>query len=246
MRRNLLLALTLSAATALAGVARAEPVVPGAPPRVQDLEAQKARDAEAPQPAPATTPAVRQPSAPAPEPARERLVDSARRHLRVWFSGDCSGFVRRVYAEAQVALPLLAFGRTMSEALYRSMVPVLQPKPGDLAFFDGTRRKDHGRKVKGRFTHVAIVESVDGSRVTLIHRERKGIRRLTMNVERPHDRAENGVLRTVRRRDGGAVPSLAGELFVGYASALWNSPMIQVEAEDLEADAEEQDADSRP
>jgi len=150
---------------------------------------------------------------------RERLVGAARRHVGRSFPGDCSGFVLRVFAEARVALPApLAPGRTLSESLYRSLSPVTRPRPGDLAFFHGTRRQDRAGRARGRFTHVALVEAANGPRVTLIHRGSHGIRRLAMNPERPHDRRENSVVRRGGADEGPRVPSLAGELFAGYAS----------------------------
>jgi len=154
--------------------------------------------------------------------ARARLVAAARRYLGGRFRGDCSGFVRRVYADAGVALPILELGRTMSESLFRSMEQVTEPLPGDLAFFHSTRRRDRKAKDPGFLTHVAMVELVDGDRVVLIHRESKGIRRLAMNLERPHDPSENGIVR--RRWARSAAPGLAGELFAGYATALRREP----------------------
>ena len=99
-------------------------------------------------------------------------------------------------------------------------LPVPAPQPGDLAYFRRTRRSDRGGKGRDRLTHVAIIEAVDGPSVILIHRASRGIRRLAMNLARPHDPDENGI---VRRRWGGdkrRVPSLAGELFAGYGTAL--------------------------
>lgn len=160
--------------------------------------------------------------------ARERLVRSARSHLGRRFAGDCSAFVRRVFAEAGVLLPELRAARTMTESLYRSMVPVAKPKPGDLAYFRRTRRENRGGKKPWGLSHVAIVEAVDGSRVTMIHRTSRGIRRLEMNLEHPHDRQENGILRRRRAADRRPLPQLSGELFAGYASALAHGQRMPV------------------
>ena len=46
------------------------------------------------------------------EDARARLVAAAGRHVGRTFHGDCSGFVRRVYAEAGVPLRLRSPGHT--------------------------------------------------------------------------------------------------------------------------------------
>jgi hypothetical protein len=165
---------------------------------------------------------------PAPAPvaeadARERLVRAARGHLRRRFAGDCSAFVRRVYAEAGVALPALTAARSMTESLYRSMSPVPRPQPGDLAYFRRTRR-DRGARDRDRLTHVAIVEAVDGASVIMIHRGSRGIRRLAMNLEHPHDPDENGIVRRRRAGDRAGTPSLAGELFAGYSTAFRGKP----------------------
>lgn len=172
---------------------------------------------------PAETPVAGVPAAPAAprssqaaEPLRERLISAARRHVGRQFAGDCCGFVRRVFAEARVALPTLMPARSMSESLYRSLRRVATPKPGDLAFFRGTRRDRRATRV----SHVALVEAVDGSRVTLIHRGGHGIARFAMNLERPHDRSENGMVRRRRAEDRPGIRYLAAELFGGYASAI--------------------------
>ncbi len=154
------------------------------------------------------------------EGARARLVAAARRHVGKRFRGDCNDFVRRVYAEAHVPLPPPARGRSATESIFRSLVLVRRPRPGDLAFFHRT----YDREVRGRrrnlFTHVALVESVEGPRVSLIHRGSRGIRRLTMNLARPADPDENGPLRRHRPDDNPKQRYLASELFAGFASAL--------------------------
>ncbi len=191
---------------------------PGGSPRA----AAEAKPRAAPAEAPSGQRAARQGAAttrPTHDHLRERVVGAARRHVGKSFAGDCSGFVLRVFAEARVALPApLAPGRTMSESLYRSLSPVARARPGDLAFFHGTRREDRAGRAPGRFTHVALVEAANGPRVTLIHRGSHGIRRLAMNPERPHDRRENSVVRRRGDDEGARVPSLAGELFAGYAT----------------------------
>ena len=161
---------------------------------------------------PSRAPAARPPS------ARQRLVAAARRHLGRVFAGDCSDFVERVHAEAGLRFaPLPA--RSASEGLWRASRPVERPRPGDLAFFHDTFDRDRDGRRGDRFTHVALVEAVDGPRVMLIHRGSRGIQRLPMNLARPHDPAENGWLR--KRRAG--EPSgrfLSGELFTAWATAV--------------------------
>ena len=152
--------------------------------------------------------------------ARERLIRAARKYLGRRFRGDCSAFVRRVFDEAGVVLPELRTARTMTESLYRSMWPVAMPAPGDLAFFRRTRRRDRSAKDPYALTHVAVVEAVDGARVTMIHRTSRGIRRLEMNLDHPYDRNANGILRRQQASERRNLPSLASELFAGYRTAL--------------------------
>jgi hypothetical protein len=152
--------------------------------------------------------------------SRERLVVGARQLVGRPFKGDCTGFVRRVIDGAQVRLPRLHSARTMTESLYRSLPHVRRPRPGDLAFFHATRSRDRTGSARSRFTHVAMVEKVEGARVTLIHRGSRGIRRFAMNLERPHDRRENGMMRRRRVRDAPGTRYLAAELFSGYATPL--------------------------
>lgn len=152
--------------------------------------------------------------------SRGRLVGGARRFVGRPFKGDCTGFVRRVLDDAQVSLPRLGAARTMTESLYRSLPHVRRPQPGDLAFFHATRTRDRPGSAQSRFTHVAVVEKVEGSRVTLIHRGSRGIRRFVMNLERPHDRRENAMVRRRRVQDAPGTRYLAAELFGGYATAL--------------------------
>ncbi len=157
---------------------------------------------------------------------RTRLVEAARRHLGRRFAGDCSGFVRRVFAEARVALPPPTQGRSRSETLYRSLSPVPRPSPGDLTFFHGTYDRDRAGQQRDRFTHVALVEATDGAHVTLIHRGSRGIERIRMNLARRHDPDENGRVRRRRAADRPGLRYLSGELFAGYATALVAPPRI--------------------
>lgn len=151
--------------------------------------------------------------------ARERLVAAALRHLGRAWSGDCSDFVERVHAEA--GLPLRPrSARSASEGLWRATRPVERPRPGDLAFFHDTFDRDRDGRRGDRFTHVALVESVDGPRVLLVHRGSRGIQRLAMNLSRRHDPAENGWLRKRRAGDPPGQRFLSGELFAAYATAV--------------------------
>lgn len=167
--------------------------------------------------APAMGPTDPERSAPSDE-SRARLVEAARRHLGRRFAGDCSRFIERVFSEAEVVLPPLATARSRSEALFRSLQPVSVPRPGDLAFFHATYNRDRRGTQRNRFTHVAMIEVVDGDRLLLIHRGRRGVRRFAMNLLRPHDPSENDRLRPRHPGDRSDRPVLAGELFAGFAS----------------------------
>ncbi len=155
-----------------------------------------------------------------PSDLRARLVEAARHHLGSRFAGDCSAFVRRVFREAGQEMPPLTPGRSLSEALYRSLSAVARPRPGDLAFFHATYDRNRAGERRDLFTHVALVEAVEGTRVTLIHRGGRGIERISMNLTHPHDPAENGNLRRQRAGDRPGLRYLSGELFAGYATAL--------------------------
>jgi peptidoglycan DL-endopeptidase CwlO len=114
--------------------------------------------------------------------------------------------------------------RSATESLYRSLRRVPRPRAGDLVFFHRSYDRDRAGPGANRFTHVGIVEKVEGPRVTVIHRSNTGVERLALNRLRPHDPAENDVLRRRRPTDPPGVRHLAGELLAGYASP-WGSPV---------------------
>jgi hypothetical protein len=171
-------------------------------------------------------PATSRPSAQPSRAARARIVAAARRHVGKPFRGDCSAFVRRVYAEAGVALPDLAGGRSAAESMFRSLVAVRRPQRGDLAFFHRTYDRDAPGPGRDRFTHVALVESVDGPRVSLIHRGGAGVRRIAMNLARPSNPDENDAIRRKRAGDRPGQRYLASQLLAGFASALAPPPRV--------------------
>jgi hypothetical protein len=223
--RRLVLLLAISACAHGAGELASAPAERPPEPAAASREGAQAAPplaGEHSQPAaPAAAPAEEELSTRSSEP-RSRLIEAARHYLGRRFTGDCSGFVRRVFSDAEVELPELAAARSRSEALYRSLPHVTRPRPGDLAFFHATYNRDrHGTaQHRNRFTHVALVEEVDGARLTLIHRGWRGIQRIAMNLARPHDPEENGKLRPRRTGDRPGLRYLSGELFAGFASAL--------------------------
>jgi hypothetical protein len=155
----------------------------------------------------------------APAAAREEIVAAARRQLGQSFAGDCSGFVLSLLRTAGVPVAL-APARSRSESLYLASRRVSHPHPGDLAFFHDTYDRDRDGRANDPFTHVAVVEAVDGPRVTLVHRSSRGIERIRMDLARPGDRAANDPVRHLRRTEPRSLRVLASELFAGYGAVL--------------------------
>jgi hypothetical protein len=227
-------------AIALAGVTGCATV--GAPDRPADLAppAAEAHPAEAPGAdageaapvpagmAPAPVPragaeAEGPPEPEAPDPhARERarIARAAARRVGRPFRGDCSAFVLRAYRDAGVAVAPAGPYRSRTEALFHASRPVRAPRPGDLAFFHDTYDRNRDRRLGDRFTHVAVVESVDGTEVVLVHRGRRGVERSRMDVTRPDDPRANDRLRVRRPGDAPGTPYLSGELFTAFGELL--------------------------
>lgn len=152
--------------------------------------------------------------------ARARILEAAARRLGRPFTGDCSGLVLTAYREARVPVPPLVPARSRSESLHLASRPVDAPVPGDLAFFHDTYDRDHDGRPGDRFTHVALVEEVDGSRVTLLHRGGRGVERVRMDLSRPSDASANDPLRVRRAGDAPGTLYLAGELFAAFGELL--------------------------
>ncbi|HLT28540.1 MAG TPA: CHAP domain-containing protein [Myxococcaceae bacterium] len=155
------------------------------------------------------------------DPRRERVVAAAVRLLeqRTRFR-DCSAFVQRVFrlaGETVTPVPLPA-GRSLSESMFRASRPVESPRPGDIAVFHNTYDANRDGKRNDRYTHISVVESVDGDVVTLIHRGGRGLARHRMNLAAPDDETTNSPLR--RRPRGSRMRVLAGQLFAGYGDLL--------------------------
>lgn len=158
------------------------------------------------------------PPARAVEPgSRARAVAEALRHLGSPFRGDCSGFVIAAWRAAGVSLRLRP-ARSRSESLQRASRRVEAPRPGDLAFFHHTYDRNGDGLANDPFTHVALVEAVDGAKVTLLHRGSRGIERVRMDLARPSDRGANDPVRARRRGEDSRLRVLAGELFAGYGA----------------------------
>ncbi|ABS24641.1 CHAP domain-containing protein [Anaeromyxobacter sp. Fw109-5] len=175
-----------------------------------------ARDSAAPKDA---EPAAVAEGDPELEAVRARVVDAARALVGRRFRGDCSAFVLRAFHEAGVRVRL-GPGVSRSESLHRASRPLETPRPGALAFFHDSYDRDRDRRRDDRFTHVALVERVEGSSVILLHRARKGVERTRMDLSRPGDPDANGRLRVRRRGDPRGTRYLTGELFAAFGELL--------------------------
>jgi len=154
-----------------------------------------------------------------PEATRAKIVSAARRQVGRAFRGDCSGFVLALLRGAGVEVAL-GPGRSRSESLFRASRPVRMPRPGDLAFFNDTYDRNRDGRADDPCTHVALVGAVDGRAVLLLHRGRRGIERVRMDLSRPSDRAANDPVRHARAGDPPVTRVLAGDLFAGYGAVL--------------------------
>lgn len=148
---------------------------------------------------------------------RARVLEAARRRVGRPFPGDCSGFVLAALREAGVSLRLPR-ARSRSESIHLATRPTSAPRPGDLAFFDDTYDRNGDGLANDPYTHVALVEAVHGRTVTLLHRGRRGIERIRMDLDRPSDPAVNDPVRALRRDEDPRTRVLAGELFAGYGA----------------------------
>ncbi len=149
--------------------------------------------------------------------SRARIVEAARRRVGRPFPGDCSGFVLATLREAGVSLRLPR-ARSRSESIHLATRPAASPRPGDFAFFDDTYDRNRDGLANDPYTHVALVESVEGGIVMLLHRGRRGIERIRMDLAHPSDAAANDPVRSLRRGEDPRTRVLAGELFSGYGT----------------------------
>jgi hypothetical protein len=153
------------------------------------------------------------------ESARGAIVAAARRQLGHRFQGDCSGFVLSLLRTAGVVVPLRP-ARSRSESLFLASRRVRTPRPGDLVFFHDTYDRNRDGRANDPYTHVAVVESVAGDGVLLVHRGSRGVERVRMDLARPSDRAFNDPVRQLRRSERRSLRVLAGDLFAGYGAVV--------------------------
>jgi hypothetical protein len=224
-RRILLLAAALGA-----GCARTLPAVRQLPPAadqrsalatgeppVRSVEGEPPGAAAALEPPAGTAEAAGPGDGPA--SLRALVLDSARHLLGRGARLDCSGYVLAAYRGAGIPVALLP-ARSRSRALLVAGREVAEPEPGDLAFFHDTYDRNRNGKADDGITHVALVESVDGSAITLLHRGRRRVERFHLDMERPSDPALNDPIRVRRAHDPPGTRILAGELFSSFATLL--------------------------
>jgi hypothetical protein len=108
----------------------------------------------------------------------------------------------------------------MSESLHLVCRSVARPHAGDLVFFHDTYDRNRDGKLGDRWTHVALVEAVDGDQVWILHRGGQGILRLRMDLSRPHDEAANDPVRARRGDDPPGTRYLTAELFAAYGAVV--------------------------
>ena len=173
----------------------------------------------APEVPPPAGEAAEPPDDPARAAVRARVLEAARALLGTRFRGDCSGYVLHALRAAGVGVQL-GPGASRSESLYRASRPVETPHPGALAFFHDSYDRDRDRRLDDRFTHVALVERVEGTTVFLLHRARKRVERARMDLARPEDPGANDRLRARRRGDPRGTRYLTGELFAAFGELL--------------------------
>jgi hypothetical protein len=149
------------------------------------------------------------------------------------FNPDCSGFVEAVYQSEGIPLRALmertAPGeRSAVRAAWRTVERYgniagagVQPRPGDLVFFNHTYDRDRNGRLDERLSHVGVVEGVSGDTVVFLHRGSHGVARGVMTLSRRDEaragdgRPLNSPLRVKRTAWAGA-PNLSGQLFAGY------------------------------
>jgi hypothetical protein len=148
------------------------------------------------------------------------------------FMDDCAGLVRDAYHAAGAdPMPRASLaGENAVTGMWREAEargalradPLALPAPGDLAFFRETYDRNRDGKRNDGLTHVGVVESVDpDGTVVFIHRGVRGIARSRFNAAKPTVHAEEGRILNawLRARSRTLRAYMAGELYVGYASA---------------------------
>ncbi len=142
------------------------------------------------------------------------------------YRADCSGLVTACYAAGGEDLGEdLPPGQSATEGLWKLLsgrkaaVGNAAVRPGDLAFFHNTYDRDEDGLRDDRFTHVALVSSVDpDGTVHFVHFATGTVRRDVMNLRHKNDARDpdrGNSWNSFLRRGGGKV--LAGQLFYRFA-----------------------------
>jgi hypothetical protein len=161
--------------------------------------------------------------------AIDLMGESKIRIGRTPFRSDCSGFVTACYSRVGMALidPAVS-AKSGTELIFKSLkkrgriVGVHGAKAGDLAFFHNTWDKNGNRIRDDRFTHIALVERVEGDgRVQIVHFVSGKVKRGYISPAKPgqaRDKAGGRILNSHLRRGGGN--TLTGQLLFRFGRPL--------------------------
>ncbi len=141
------------------------------------------------------------------------------------FRADCSGFVEAIFARAGASHVAGNTRQLWNVSVAHGWVHRRRrPQVGDLVFFDDTWDRNGNGRNDDDLTHIAVVIAVDDdATITMAHHGSTGGRTtLRMNLLRPDarrdgDRVINEALRRAPK-SGRAVPTLASELWRGFAT----------------------------
>lgn len=146
------------------------------------------------------------------------------------YRSDCSGFVTAAFDTIQmpIADPQVE-AKSGTETIYKTLKARGRihnkrvPEAGDVAFFHNTWDRNGNKIRDDRFSHVALVESVDeeNGTVTLIHYASGKVKRDVMNLKHPdvaRDPDTGEMWNSYMRRGGGKV--LTGQLFYRFGRPL--------------------------
>lgn len=139
------------------------------------------------------------------------------------FSTDALGFIKALLASIGKGL-LLPPEYDSVKGLYHLVKKRgalrTNPEPGDLIFFHNTFDQSRNGRMDDAFTHVGIVEKVEGSTVSFIHFQVKTVIRSKMNLSFPtltHDQTlGKRINHLLRRAQGDERAYTAAELFAGF------------------------------
>lgn len=145
-----------------------------------------------------------------------------------------AGYVVAVYAANDVALGSAAASSIAD--LYRkaqetgTIYHSSRPAVGDLVFFHNTFDRNADNRQNDWYSHVGIVESVDGQgTIALLSYLGGKVGRTFMNLESPALAERSGkTLNTRMKAESSGSDFLAGKLFAGFASLLGNRTEVVV------------------